>query len=411
MINKDYIILRELAKKVSEIAALPEQKELLRLWKKNNDLNPERPMFTIDQVCWNEMNCNDELTFVCSDPSLHGFEWQLRETLYRHTHMPDDRVVENNIFVSKCFWVENFGLPTITEGNTQVSTHIYTDQLNTDEDLEMKIKPPIVKYDIEETKRRREKAEEIFDGILDVKLAGWDPCFHYWDTISTWRGVENIMYDLHERPEFIHRTVKKITDMYHLALDQYESLGLIYTGMPIIHCTGAYTDELPGFGGEDFDSLNTYTAKNSWTYSAPQLFSMVSPEMQEEFDIEYCKKWFSRFGLGYYGCCEPNDIKIDIIRKIPNIRKISVSPWAKEDISAEKIGKDFVYSRKPNPSFLANESFDTNLIINEFKNTLKITEKHSCPVEFILKDITTVKNDPTRLWEWAKLAKSAVSKR
>ncbi|MDF2686823.1 MAG: hypothetical protein K0S55_2006, partial [Clostridia bacterium] len=399
-----------LAKKVSEIAALPEQKELLRLWKKNNGLKPERPMFTIDQVCWNEMNYNDELTLVCTDPSLHGFEWQLRETLYRYKHMKDDRVIENNISVSKCFWSENFGIAAVTEGNTQASTHIYIDQLKTEEDLETKIKTPKIIYNKEETKSRKEKAEEIFDGILNVKLTGWDPYFHYWDQITTWRGVDDIMFDLADRPEFIHKIVKKVTEMYHSALDQYEALGLINTGMNIIHCTGAYTDELPGFNGESFDELDTYTAKNSWTYSAPQLFSMISPNMHEEFDIEYCKKWFSRFGLGYYGCCEPNDNKIDVIRKIPNIRKISMSPWAKEEIGAEKIGIDFVYSRKPNPSYLAYEIFDSELIKNEFNKTLQAIKKYNCPVEFILKDLTTVKNEPSRIWQWAKIAEQACGK-
>ena len=44
MIQKDIETVRELARKVAEIAALPEQAEKIRLWKKLNSLNPERPM-------------------------------------------------------------------------------------------------------------------------------------------------------------------------------------------------------------------------------------------------------------------------------------------------------------------------------------------------------------------------------
>jgi len=43
--------------------------------------------------------------------------------------------------------------------------------------------------------------------------------------------------------------------------------------------------------------------------------------------IDYAVQWYEKFGLVYYGCCEPLDGKIDIVREIPNLRKISMSPW------------------------------------------------------------------------------------
>ena len=57
MLNpKDKEIIRALAAKVAEIAALPVQAEKRDLWRKLNALQPKRPMVMIDQVCWNEMN-------------------------------------------------------------------------------------------------------------------------------------------------------------------------------------------------------------------------------------------------------------------------------------------------------------------------------------------------------------------
>ena len=44
------------------------------LWRKLNGLKPERPMVMIDQVCWNEMNVDDELTLRCEDPECRGYE-------------------------------------------------------------------------------------------------------------------------------------------------------------------------------------------------------------------------------------------------------------------------------------------------------------------------------------------------
>lgn len=65
--QKDIIIVRELAARVAEIAALPVQEEKRCLWRKLNALEPVRPMVMIDQVCWNEMAIGDELTLCCSD--------------------------------------------------------------------------------------------------------------------------------------------------------------------------------------------------------------------------------------------------------------------------------------------------------------------------------------------------------
>jgi len=66
--GKDTDILRSLAGEVAEIASLPVHKEKARLWTKLNDLKSERPMVWINEICWNEMNVDDELTLQCEHP-------------------------------------------------------------------------------------------------------------------------------------------------------------------------------------------------------------------------------------------------------------------------------------------------------------------------------------------------------
>jgi hypothetical protein len=135
-----------------------------------------------------------------------------------------------------------------------------------------------------------------------------------------------------------------------------------------------------------------------------QIFATVSPAMHDEFEIEYAIPWYNRFGLGYYGCCEPLHKKIDIIRRLPNVRKISISPWADVESAAAQIGHDYVFSRKPSPALLAVDTWNPGNVEADLKATLAACAKNGCPVELILKDISTVRYQPQRLWEWSDIA-------
>ena len=139
-----------------------------------------------------------------------------------------------------------------------------------------------------------------------------------------------------------------------------------------------------------------------------QIFSTVSPAMHDEFEIAYSARWYARFGLGYYGCCEPLDRKVDIIRKLPHVRKISMSPWVDVERGAERIGRDFVFSRKPSPALLAGDTWEPAAVERDLRATLAACDRHACPVELILKDISTVRYQPQRLWEWADVARKVV---
>jgi hypothetical protein len=141
-----------------------------------------------------------------------------------------------------------------------------------------------------------------------------------------------------------------------------------------------------------------------------QIFSSVSPAMTEQFELDYAVRWYSRFGLVYYGCCEPLDAKVDLLRKIPHLRKISMSPWVNVERGAEKMGRDLVFSRKPNPSFLAGDTWDPRVVEKDLTATLEACRRHGTPVELILKDISTVHYEPSRLWQWAEIARALTGK-
>lgn len=404
----DVKIIRELAARVAEIAALPVQEEKRELWRRLNARQPERPMVMIDQVCWNEMNIGDELTLRCSDPECRDYETFLRRTLYQWKYFPVDMVVEPFIRVRKAITNSGFGIEVneataITDPTNNVVGHKYENQFQTEDDLE-KIREPKVTYDPAETARRLQVAHVLFDGLLEVRAWGADLYLSLWDPISTWMGVENALYTIVDRPDYIHRLVSRMTNGYLSLLDQLESQGLLCGQQSLIHCTGAYTTELPKPG---YNPEKPRT-QDLWMFGLAQMFSTVSPEMFQEFEVDYTSRLCERFGLVYYGCCDPLDTKMDQVRMLPNVRKVSMSPWVNEARGAAEIGRDFVYSRKPNPAFVAPDHFNPEQIRADLTRTRDICKKYGCPLELILKDISTVHYEPQRLAEWGRIAMEVV---
>ncbi len=406
--DSDKSILRELAWQVAEIAALPIQQETINLWKALNGLRPTRPMVLIDQIPWHEMDVDGELALRTEDPFCQGLETRLRRTLYAWNHMRADMVVDPWIDIPKKISGTYPGMSpledvAVLDPANDVVGHYYIDQLQTEEDLE-KIRMPEVWLDAEATEQAASQAHEIFDGILDVRMRGMHPGFALWDRIVEWHGVEASLVDLVDRPDFVHKLLTRATDAYLSLLDQLEAQGLLGQPQSLIHCTGAYTDELPAPG---FDS-QCPRAKDLWTMGMAQIFASVSPAMHQTFELDYATRWYERFGLVYYGCCEPLDAKLHIVRAIPNLRKISMSPWVNVDRGAERIGRDFVFSRKPSPALLAGDTFHADAVRADLEQTRDACERHNTPVEFILKDISTVRYQPQRLWEWADIAMDVI---
>ena len=402
--ERDRTVLRQLASETAEIAALPQQQETISLWQAINRLEPERPMVMADQIPWHEMEVDGELTLQTEDAYCRGVETRLRRDLYKWHHMRGDMVIEPVIEVGRATTGGGYGLrhveeTAVTDPDNDVVGHFYIDQLKDDDDVE-KIGMPQIAVDEEATARTLETAHEIFDGILEVKLQGAAPGFAAWDRITTWRGAENLLWDMADRPEHMHRIIYRLAEAMMSELDQLEELGLLSNSQSTIHCSGAHSDELPA----DAIDPGHPRAKDLWTCGMAQVFAAVSPAMHDEFEIEYAIPFYARFGLVYYGCCEPLHDKIDIIRKMPHVRKISMSPWVDVEVGAQRIGGDFVFSRKPSPAFLAGDAWEPEAVERDLQQTRQACERHGCPLEFILKDISTVRYEPHRLWEWVDVA-------
>ena len=401
-------VLRDLGRRVAEIAALPRQKQTASLWSQLNGNRRVRPLVWIDQIPWHEMDVDGELALQTRSQSARNWETYLRRTLYRWRHMPADMVVESTIACPLIISDSGFGISEDVDiirsdpANSVVSRNFHP-QIDSEEDLE-KIRNPEVSCDRKLSARTLQSAQEIFDSILEVEQQGamgfW---FAPWDELVRWWDVEKALADLVLRPVLVHKAMDRLVNAYLARLDQYESNGLLSSNNRNVRIASGglgYTEELPQPGREK----PAYRASELWGSAAAQIFSAVSPAMHEEFALQYELRWLKRFGLNYYGCCEPLHGKMHILKKIPRLRKVSMSPWVEVEEAAEAVGPDYVFSYKPNPAFLAVDVWHLERSKAELTDLIQSTSKHNCVVEIVMKDISTVRYEPQRLWEWADMA-------
>lgn len=405
--ERDASVIRRLAEEVAEIAMLPVHQQTIAGWTALNQLERGKPMVWCNEICWHEMDYEGELTLQCEDDFARGLEQGLRQTLYQWRHLPGDMVVEPVVYCPYVIHSTGFGIQedveiARTDEKSGVVSRDYHPQIDSEADLE-KIKFPELSYDAEATERNYQTMQELLGGILPVQKRGvpgmW---FAPWDELIRWWDVQKAMMDLVLRPELVHAAMDRLVSAYLHMLDQYEALGLLALNNNNVRIGSGglgYTTELPQ---PDYDPATPPRTHDLWGCATAQIFSEVSPAMHEEFALQYERRWLERWGLTYYGCCEPLHLKMGILRTVPNLRKVSMSAWADTDRAVEELGDKYVYSHKPNPAILAEEVWSPELARKRFREVLEKTR--GCRVEIILKDISTVRYEPQRLWEWTNIA-------
>ncbi len=183
---RDREILRSLAAQVAEIASLPIHKEKARLWRKLNDLESERPMVWINEICWHEMDVDGELALRTVHPWAREQEQDLRRTLYQWRHLPADMIVSDYLACPLAIHSTDFGIiEDVDIVRTDEASDIYSRhfhiQIRDFDDLE-KIRMPVVTHNQRATELRYQAMCDLYRGILPVKKVGQT---HIWFTPGT----------------------------------------------------------------------------------------------------------------------------------------------------------------------------------------------------------------------------------
>lgn len=401
--EKEY--LRTLACRVYEIANDQKQGQKRNLWYRHTRLEKVRPMLLVfPEDAWFQIINIEQLKI--EDLFWKQWEWYFKHLIYRHERLKDDFVIEPEIYVTSVVHSSGWGLEAQFKKTSESGSYIWDPPVKSENDIR-KLKYPVIEIDEKLTKKRFDAVNELFGDIFPVKLhcgIRVDACLI--GEAAHFRGIEQLMLDIYDRPEWLHEYMNFFTEATLHKLKFLEDNGLLSLNNKN-HYTDSggigYSDELPG---SDFDE-NEVHPYNMWGFGVAQEFSEVSPAHHEEFILNYQLQILKFFGMNSYGCCEPYTNKFDMVFKVPRLRRVSVSPWCNPKVAAEKLKNNYIYSWKPNPSFIVGK-FDRENIRSYIHDAL--AEARNCVVEIILKDLITIDNEPERLELWISIVREEIEK-
>ncbi len=397
---EDTAILRSLASEVAELAARPIEREKRDLWYRHNALEPTRPLVFCDpEHGWNEILRPEDLE--CVGERARRWEMLLRKESFWGQKMCDDRVTEPYFNVPHVYYESDWGLSETKIGGEDGGAYTWDAPLKSYSDLS-KLHFPQIVVDCEASDRVRELAEQTFRDILTVRLrTGW-----WWSLGTTWtlinlRGLNQMMLDMIDHPNELHELLAFLRDGNVAKLEFLQRNNLLS-----LNNDGAYVGS-GGFGWTHTLPKGDFSGKvrtcDMWGFAESQETVGISPQMFEEFIFPYQLSILRRFGLNCYGCCEPIDNRWHIVERIPNLHRVSVSPWSNVETMAEKLGNRYIFSMKPHPGVLAGSSFDEDRIRANLAKALRTTR--NCRVEVIMKDNHTIQHDPERVIRWVQIAR------
>jgi hypothetical protein len=393
MSDKD--ILRKLASRWMELASLPVMAVRKRQWTALKDLQAERPMVIFETLYLE--NYVRDVDLDCEDPLFREVEKSLRWNIRQIEEVGDDMVLAPEYQVYWDIDSPDYGVPIpqnyVADGLGGQTGFNYDHPFKTTQDA-ASLRVRTWHVDRERTHQRLERLAETFGDILPVVLHGTPEEFHCGITKDLFRltGNDNLLAWVYDAPETIQHIMAFLRDDRLAYFDWLEKEGLLGLNNGWGFVGGGspgITNHLPasGYTGQT-------RVKDMWIWMESQETTMISPDMFERFFLPYMAEICQRAGLVYYGCCEPVHDRWDAIsRAIPNIRAVSISAWADQRIMGQKLGKKYVFSRKPKPWLISVTNPDWEAIRQDLTETLDAAR--DCNLEIIYRDLYRLDDNRT----------------
>ncbi|MBR5535626.1 MAG: hypothetical protein IKU60_03150 [Clostridia bacterium] len=403
---KDRERLRFLASKQMEIASSDKNLERVELWKRHNMYKGERPLIHIEVDTFAHEAINPLMQ--CEDGFARHLEYWLLHTSINLDTFDDDRVVPPYFPMGYHAWFSLFGhnikqnVIRKEDGTEMGHTfeHIISDL---GDDFDKILSPSNFGVNKDGTKEHFERISDVFGDILPVKMVS--NCLYSVPTqhVVHMMGMENMLYAMYDYPDEFKEMMDRIANDYIAYFKHLENEGVLlqnHSFESVGQGTMAFYDE------EEKKGLIKTT--DLWGFMDSQETVGISPEMFREFIFPCYKRIAENFGRLSYGCCEPVSAFWDDIKTLPNLKKVSISPWCDEEFMANELkNSGIIYHRKPSPNFLGvGEKLDEDAFRAHIEKTLKTAK--GCKVEITQRDVYTVNRDINKVKRYVEIIRESI---
>jgi len=397
--SEQHAYVRDLARRVAEIANTPEMDAKRKRWSDAYMLREQDrvPIWCRPTGCRVELL--PETALKCTDPFLRTAENQLRWTLLCH-ELGDDAIVLPYWRVPAAIECVNppvWGVETKRVPSTEErGAWAFDPPIKTEADLD-KLVSPQWRHNESETQQRLEQAEYLLGDIIPVRFMARCPLGASLGAIASQLiGLDALMLNVALKPDMMHRLMAFLRDGVLSAMDHLEPMGVLTEN----------NDEQIHFS----ECLKTSPAdapvkfSDLWIRTESQEFQLIGPDMWREFLLDYQMPILERYRYVSYGCCEDLTKKIDGVLSIPNLRIFVNSPWTDMATAAEKCrGRACIaWRQKATDVIFADDLSEVRARLEE---GLRLTQ--GCNRVIVLQEVMTTNGNPGRLKDWTAMAKDA----
>jgi len=405
--------LRELAKKQAEYAALPVMKERRRMWYDLNDEKPNaRPPVIIETWTFGS-EFLPESALRCESPTGRSIEYQLLGNIRNHELIDDDKVIPDTFDIGWFVDIDEFGVTVGIENaedgqGRRLGFKFQHPIKDLERDFEL-LTPAECRVDREKTLQWKAFLEELLGDLLPVEIRGGI----FGHGMLTHRlvylmGMEAFFVAMYDCPDVLHRYMAFLRDNALRTMRWGEAEGLMRVNNGNQTSFGSsfnFTTRLPvpGFQGR-------VRLCDMWGCANSQETVGVSPALFHEFCFPYYRDVCEPMGLVYYGCCEPTHPFWEDLRRLPHLKKVSISKWCDQRFMGEALqGTGIVFSRKPDPNLLGVDvTLDEEAWAAHIRESLEATP--GIPVEFIVRDVYTVHNNLEKCKRAVMIARETIDR-
>lgn len=404
----DIEILRPLVDELIERSAEPRQAAGAGLFAALNALQPvpRAPVATVHELIpaehWHFMLGDAPLQ--CAAEDARALEWRLRRDLWADAHIGDDRPLFAHVIVYAAVEeVQGWGVTPAIRSVGGATTAWRNDPPFAQGVEFSRLTFPEHRHDAAATALRVERASELVEGRLPVRVQAPHMGHHAFDVAVSLRGMDHLLMDCVADPGTAHQLMDFVAEGLRRHHQWREEEGLL-CGVPS-PCGRYYTLDWAFFHCAHWtgDGPQLAALAQEWAYISGQTSAGLGPAQYAEFVQPYNERLASLYPSGtvYYHGCECLDGKFDIIAGLTGLRRVHVSPWSSVAKARSVFGREVVLEVHAHPTAV----FFTHSRQSMRRELRALLEQAGdARLDLNLNDIHSINGNPARLREWTESA-------